>query len=530
MIEQSRKFQPGRILATISLAALMAASLPAVAAADEPASKKAEAATEAAGSVQSAMLPVGEVTGQDQDKALVQELVKGLATYFPGGKDGASLKVASPVTAQRDGDTLTVSFPGLEVVIAKEGHVVLGDVTAALTPGDGADAPMGVKIALPTSVDVLNGDTKKAVIILDNKPEMAGTWQPVLSSFSQFKMALKGIKVHPVKDGKEEAAVITLDSLMSTQDLTQSGDTWGGPFETVASNLQVTSPEGVEPQIEASVDTIRMGGKLSDFNGKTAATLSKRLHGMNLAGSPDKVVAEQFKIMAEQVKEHGLGKMLSENAVEGVMVKEKGEIQGSLDKLTWEFGADMVSQPGSLSLGFGFAGLSLPRVLKETQAPEAMVPTGMDLKITADKTPVRQVMANLFDELAANPGESDDINPMKIFGAVLQAQPRITLEALKIEAPETTITGDGQATVDMSLPNKADGSFKFEVAGLDELIQTMSQAPMKPLKQAAGMVSMVKGFGKAESKGGGVTYVYAIDIPKDGGITVNGQDMSALMK
>lgn len=192
-------------------------------------------------------------------------------------------------------------------------------------------------------------------------------------------------------------------------------------------------------------------------------------------------------------------------------------------KLSQSFGGDGIKSSGNYSYSLGFEGLEVASPLVPAWA-KSLIPH--DFLLTAKATGIdldspARILIDDLDVTRSDKPFSDEAE-QKVLDGFKAHPPRIVIEPSHLKSPDLDVEMKGSFTFEGAQPEV---TFSVEIAGLDTAIKKLQDAGAadQTALQAAGGLSMAKGFGKALPDG---RTEWVIVSAADGSVSINGVQMS----
>lgn len=192
-------------------------------------------------------------------------------------------------------------------------------------------------------------------------------------------------------------------------------------------------------------------------------------------------------------------------------------------KLSQHLGGDGIKSSGNYSYSLGFEGLDVASPLLPAWA-KSLIP--QDLLLTAKATGIdldspARILIDDLDVTRPDKPFSDEAS-QKVLDGFKARPPRIVIEPSRLKSADFDVEMEGNFTFEGAQPEM---TFSVDVAGLDTAIKKLQDAGAADptALQAAGGLSMAKGFGKALPDG---HTEWVLSSAADGSFSVNGVQLS----
>jgi len=445
-----------------------------------------------------------------------------LQTYF--GATSGVVEVAPDGDAYR----LTLDFAPLAAA-AKDVKITTTPIIVKLTEQGGGK--WQVDEDQPLSF-VLDAGEKGTVRYEFGQMKMSGVFDEALGTFASQDATLSNM--HMVQNFKDEmgnsnAVDYTIDTITSTLASVAAGSGADITVKQTYSGLKETVTIPPDPKLGTPAVTLTVASPQGAFDMTAKGAMTRPLNQL-LAW----FVAHPSKELMTTDQE-GL-----RTAVRAALpLWNRMDMTGSLDKLTVSspvgvFSADTMPMEigmtgfvadASFREKFAVTGLKMPPGLVPlwaagTEPKEASFGIAVS-DIDLDR-PARMFVDNM--DLSKDKPVSDDISNQMLAALMPKGHATLTLEPSAIVSELYRL--GYESTITMA-PGKVQGNALITLKGLDEIMKLLSAAPPESGAQGAvGGLMMAKGMAKTEADG---SLSWKIESSPDGGVLVNGVDMSKMM-
>lgn len=419
----------------------------------------------------------------------------------------------------------------------KEGTLDAGVITAKVTPLE--DGNYGVEAALPATMAIKPAGGGETVTVGIAGGTWSGTWLP------QIDMSLvNSLSVGKVVFSKGAEILSTLEGISGRQGATATANAPGKhdlTFSYAATGLRAGAGGTAFSLGEVRMEGSTAGSDMVAYMG-IARALQEKTKAMQAAtGGKDPSPAQLaglFDDLGGVFK--ALGAMKATLSVKGLDIQAPGGKRVTLGDAQYSFGyAQAADNQGSLSFGLGYGGLSV----SPTPPMQELVPTGMNLQLSAEKLPLAALGPAMKGLLAAEAaGEegspereaAEQAAMMPLLGAFLQSGAVLTVERLDANAPAAGLDLKGTTQVKPGTPFNAVADFTLVLRDLDKAVKALGPQPGQKADesraQAAMLLGMAQGMGTAgKTPEGATTHTFRIQVTETGQMLVNGQDFSRMM-
>jgi len=323
-------------------------------------------------------------------------------------------------------------------------------------------------MALPNSITVKDGPNKDLVRIDLGQQHFSGTYSEKMNGYPKYNAKYKDVKMTFAKKGDS----IIIGNLEAKSNLTEKSGLLSGPVNAVLSNISFNSQK---IKNELSIDRIKF-----DINKKD---LDQKAHQQALSTMQDADTELNANTLMALIKSAGSGVSLS------------------YDGLTFK--------PNTPNM--------------------ELVPQSFATTIGLNKLPIMDLMK--FAEQAEGADPKDPNAQRALAGKAMQMLPQKLQAAGSSISLKNTHFGNGAYDVKIDGVMKAQsaskmggvGELNIQTKGLDKIMQALQSSPKgAQMAQQLTMFRMI-----SEEKGD--KNIARIKLNDQGGVTINGKDMSALM-
>jgi hypothetical protein len=429
---------------------------------------------------------------------------------------------------ERDGD-FDIVIPGVVIGDRKGGVFDIGDITATARPL--ADGDYRVTAAIPGKLTFRDENGKVDAVVAIGKQRFEGVWAPEFDLLVQFDAAFEGIRVNP-RGGPSTATIGTL--AVNGAAVETSPGLWRSPSMVL-------------------LDKVRFG----DGNGGRTITIG----GIEMRNIVDGMKLDTQRRFARQIAE-GLKRELgndSANAGPLALLRAFDALPRLFSDLSTEitfndivyrrtggartFGLARVFQSitmrdldrdlAHVDLRYEHSGLD---IANGNGVPAELVPSDVILEVAASRLPNQRLRRAWSDWMKASttstPEFAQALLTDRISAAVLGAGSKLKIDRLSVEGPEFALESDGAVQADTNALYNIAGKLDATVRGMDRLVAAMSAAAGKDreAKNVAAVLSLIQALGVIETdENGGVVRRYRIEVPADGALVLNGNNLSTIL-
>lgn len=454
-------------------------------------------------------------------KAQIEDLLK----RWTGTGEAMTLKTSQPISVEAKGDALVTTLPDLQIAFKEGGSIDLGTISFE-------------RRAQPNNRMKIDGTLPPTISVIDPSGKPAAKLALGASKISAVLDADHGL----IFDGEGRVADIKIDNMVEQQTLrigpvtaatrmTERGDgRWVSPgsFEigeitlTNALAKQLLKVAGVK--VRANVDGLILEEAIrwQQLSPKIQALAEQKLPESEMGPK----ILELLSGMKMPFQAMGYALEVGETQV----AEEDGTPAGGIGLARFSMSAKDLDKSHA---GFGF-GYTHDKLVVPMVDP-GMVPGAVDVDIKLDRIPVEALWQILLAEAKAPAGTPEAAGrpdaEQAVQMALLEAKPVLALDKVALATAIASLDLRGQVKVDPASPFMAVATVNAMLRGLEEL-QKMAAAAgpggAGPLDPA--VLALLGGLGQQEKAAdGAVVRRYAVEVAADGKITVNGNDMSALM-
>lgn len=460
-------------------------------------------------------IPIAPVDPASQTGRIVYAIADWLEQRLGSGSEGLRLALDAPMHAEEHDGTVTVHLPGARLAgpSPSSPHWTLGDLAIAVTPR--SPTAYDFETALPPEFEHRNGR------ITIGESTVSGTWRSDLQATTRLDATVADVTAF--KRTEATPPQMTLGALSLSDELVQGADgLWDSRTTFRLSGLKAE---------DFALGGFDVTGSMEDFSHD--AILGMRRDFDPFAGAEPGTEA--------------LNDLLAPFIATGF---GRSDVTVSLHDLTaagddWGLTDDGVFKLGRLDWLIEFDGRSnladfatrisvLEPSLGGADAgalPPGFMPHALTLDITLSRLPLRRI-AESISELPA-PGEAtrpnqgmtgdDFLAPMDA------ADTAFVVREIHIAAPSFELRADGRFNVGQASMFGLVGRLDARIRGLSNL---MALAAKEGKEGAVALLIILQGLGRPVFEEGAdePAHAYALDLRRDGAITVNGIPFEMLLK
>jgi hypothetical protein len=454
-------------------------------------------------------------------KALVVDLLESVKTNPAAG----TLHWGDDIDAQPSGGGDLVRVPDLRFTMPT-GELRIGTVevlVADAPPVDGHERhQLGIK--WPGEISFFDQEGRMAGRFTNAENRFDGLWAPEYQRFISFDAAWKTLAY----DGPQAPGTIRADSLTATQTGDEANGLLSASTTAAIAGLDIAAPTGGSVHI----DEIKQTGRIDKLAIAALSEARKELGPSPPTADPKTApFAEIARMLTTFDKVPRLGDGFSSTTrVLGIAAQTPDDKTVSLGGIAFEMSLarqepSLAEFAFSLALdGIDTSALTLPPVIPDR--------AGFSIRLTALPADRLWQLAVDWTKAAENAGPENASNAVAAEAKALthSNDTRLKLD-LGFGSPSYSGVLASNLHFDAASPYSVSGDALLTVAGLDDTLKTLRELPADPnIQQAVLVLSVAKGLGAARVDKGAVVYDYAFAADSAGKVTLNGQDIQALMQ
>lgn len=440
--------------------------------------------------------------------------------------DDAKL-VTSSVDVTTTSDSYEVSIKDTKIQ-AEDFDFVFGTINAVLKPiNDTGD--FDAVLDIPNSFKGIDKEkNQEAIVIQIEKDNIQGIWSSQYKNFESYDFLLEGINVNIV----DEKAKINIAQAQSKSNIKKVSDKeWSNDAKVEFKDIKVVSEKEAEGKQDVfSIGHIQLDG-IYNASDKEVFSFDAQNKIFGLDDFKDGLDFKPEKISKEMIEKYLSSALLYDFDIKAKDIKSETV---DLNELKIGYLFDHKKEDNAkFGIQLKHKGLNI----KTEEKFKKLIPQNSEFDVVWTGFPFKKFMTALLDNIAkkeaegqAQGEETSSQNSFEQWVAKLpqllvEQKSTIKLDHLDLESEVYRLSTKGQ--FDAAQENKAifGGTANINFEGMDKLIEEISQSSEK---EVAPMIMMLKSVGQKD--GGNDSYKYVIDVNKDGQLSVNNLDLTALMK
>lgn len=466
--------------------------------------------------------PLPTAVTVDNAKLVAKAMGDSLASWF-GTAEGVQWS-GEPI-ATVDGNRFRIELPALTVIESPKRRDELGRIVVLLRPID--PNQYQVETILPQPIRRFDGTGTQIGQVTLASQRFTGIWDQRLQSFPVADVVLGGMTVTHVVDGAEQVRA-RIGELSLRNDLKNTdGTRWSGTTQVSAKGIDVPAPKAASLVV---LDQVGFGITLKDMDLADWPQVQSDLQ--KLPGSKrSEVGADWLKTLTSRI-----GDTTGTVTLNGLTINLPGGASvWRLATLALDLGlSGLKAEKSTFSLGYRHAGLS-------SQPPvgvPAFNPDEAELKVAAVDLP-NNALFESFDKmirlLPVNPQSARRIFLQEAGQNLSSAGSQIKVDSLQLKTPATATSMSGVARFNSRSPLGATADLNVQARGVDEAVQLLQPKPGEKVADETQVwlaaLGILQAFGQQSKDDQGRTQRnYAIKVTQDGRISLNGADLSAIMR
>lgn len=443
------------------------------------------------------------------------------------------LEIGGPIAVTQRDSALEILIPGVrfsgkvEIAGVKRGALSVGDIE--IVAERLANGRYGISVALEKTMEINDENGVVTGFIVIGNQRFEGEWAPEITNFSRLDALYENIWV--TRPGKPP--LVTVGAVALNQELEEDAPgTWSGPTELRLSDLRISQPDGGGRltlgglTVRSVAEGMRPGAQ-ARFVGEINA-VAKRLEE---AGTNDADPMEVLRVLARMPRL--FANLSTEAEVVDVAFEDgSGKRAFGLERLVYGFAVSgLAGDRSSFEVSYEHGGLEIAGI---EGVPGEFVPHRVALEITAAGLPNEALWRGIVDwanaSAVSTPEFAQSVLNDRVSAALLDAGSELRIGKLVVETAGFAIEAEGALRADPESQYSVSGGFEVVVRGLDRIVATLSAKPQDgDALGIAGMLALVQALGAAEvDESGAAVRRYRVEVPPDGAILLNGNDMQAL--
>ena len=455
-------------------------------------------------------IPVAPVDPAGMKGRIVFAIADWLEQRFGSGSDGLKLVLDAPMRAEERGGTVTVHLPGARLARRPkaEPEWTFGDLAIAVTPRSGT--AYDFETALPSVIE------RRREGLMIGESAIAGTWRSDLGTTTGLDATAADLRLFKRK--KSAPVLMSLGALAVADEMTQGADgLWDGRSSFSLSDLEA---EGL------SLGGLDITGSFEDFDHDAILAL-RRDSGAFLG---DEIGPDALGDGLALLVDGRWGRSDATLAVEDLTlagdewyVDRDGAF--TLGRLVWRVDFDGREELSDLATRISVAEPALSGKVARS-LPPAFMPHAVTVDVALTRFPLRRI-AGAFSGLAERGRMKKPDEEM--LGEVLlahldAADTAFEVRELHVAAPSYAFRADGRFQAEPASVFGVIGRLDARVRGLSSL---MALAAQEGDEGAVGVLLVLQGLGRPVFEEGAdePVHAYALDLRRDGAVTINGLDV-----
>ena len=456
--------------------------------------------------------PVDPATGRGR---IVLAIAEKLEQWFGSGADGVRLSLDAPMYAEEEGGTVTVHLPGAHISDTSDQGLdhAMGDLAIAVKPRGGpffdfeADLPRAL-VHPRERVTVGEGT-------------VAGTWRSDLETTTRLEASATDLRLF---EGKPPAEALSgsVGAISLTDELVEGADgLWDGRSVLVMTDLR--SEEFTLGALEFSSTFRDVGRDLVLAMRRNFALFSGPGGG---AAVPPQVRAF---IMNAPWGRSELDIVLRDLTVTSDM-GVRGEGRFTLGQISWRTGFDDRGAHSDLATRLTVIDPRLGGALASELPPE-YVPLVANIDIALNRLPARRIVEAFSGLVEQERFDQSDLGATGDIALAYMDAADTALEVrdIHVAAPAYELRAGGRFQAKPASALGIIGRMDVRLRGLSNLADFAAQ---EGNEDAMAFLVFLKGLGTPVFEEGSdePAHAYAIDLRRDGAVTVNGIPIDALFQ
>ncbi|MFN3701462.1 MAG: hypothetical protein ACK4VI_08070 [Alphaproteobacteria bacterium] len=458
----------------------------------------------------------------------------------------------------------SVTLPYVTMEMQNGTKLDVGQIALNIAPFGTDSGQWKMTFALPTPIgftpyNIDKDDAATKINLTIGGQRSSGVWNEALNYFSKLDANFHGLRLNSIDDSFS----LSIPSSRIVYDLeSDTSGKWSGPVYFNISDIHY-KPDADAPEKDLTIGAFDLNLEMFQYDPAATPAYQQELMALlNIAEAPGVLKPNFAKFYEAFVAMIGNG-FTSEYQLSDAQIGQTDLFETltalRLDNL--HFGFDLtgfLEDKVSLGIRVGFDGLmpTPPLSISPAQAPK-----NMNIDLVLENIPVREIMQTAFDHFAAEThdaeyDESDiretaDISEDAKAAAfeMLQSIPDILRRSATTLNVNNNYVGNDFYTLELSgalmtAPDQSllpvTGAMNGKIFGLDALLEQVTiemQAAMAEqsekvsnLQALAMSLTLLRGFAKTETdETGEILHTFSFDIGTEGQLTVNGNDLSALL-
>ena len=460
-------------------------------------------------------IPVAPVDPAGMKGRIVFAIADWLEQRFGAESDGLRLVLDAPMRAERAGGTVTVHLPGARLARRPKAKPewTFGDLAIAVTPRSASEYEF--ESALPSVIE------KRRERLTIGEGTVSGAWRSDLGTTTRLDATAADLRLFK---RKESAPVLmSLGALAVSDEMTQGADgLWDGRSSLSLSDLEA---EGL------SLGGLDVTGSFEDFD-RDAILALRRDSGAFLDGE---IGPEALGDGLALLVDGRWGRSDATVTVEELTLTGADWYLGrdgafTLSRLVWRVDFDGREELSDLATRISVAGPALSGGVARS-LPPAFMPHAVTVDVALTRFPLRRI-AGAFSGLAERGHMKKPDEEM--LGEVLlahldAADTAFELREIHVAAASYEFRAEGRFQAEPASVLGAVGRLDARIRGLSDL---MALAAQEGEAGMLGVVIALQGIGRPVFEEGAdePVYAYALDLRRDGAVTINDLPLGVLLE
>jgi hypothetical protein len=366
----------------------------------------------------------------------------------------------------------------------------------------------------------LESPNNPAVDVTFEDHGFTAVWAPEIEAITAADFAYRNVRIADRGgNGEVKLGEVVLDTKAS-----DAGDIWTGTTRFAVRKL-AGSGKGGSFALDEFAETVS-GEKLPL---RSFSALNKKVREIVAGRTPEEIPEEDWVPLIDMAEAMSFGDaMRVDLAVKGFSFKG-AEGSGRLGTAGFGFGVKRSGgDKADAALSFSMDGVDVP----VPTTPELIPNRGkIDLQLLG--LPAARLWSAFVaagrEGVASGPDAGKDMLTMQLFEIAHSTDAGLKV-ALALGAPAMSGDASSDFKFDPDAAQGLVGQARLTVLGLDPTLEKIRKGPQnEQTQQAMAVLSMLKGFGRSEVANNAIAYIYDFVLSKTGEMTINGQDLQALM-
>ncbi len=466
---------------------------------------------------------------QAAETAASETIRAGIEHYFADFMHPAVRHTGGVTVSDRDG-AFDIVIPGVAIDRRKGGTFDVGDITARAHPL--ANGHFRVTAALPETMGFRDENDVVVTFVVIGRQRFEGVWAPEDEIFVQLDAALEDIWVNEL--GSPPGVTIGTLAIKGAAVETSPGS-WNSPSMIRIDDIRIGAEDGSGTLTVGAIEIRSFGdGMKLDaqrlFSRQIAEELNQGSEDGDAANADPLAILRALDTLPRLFTDLSTEITISDVAyrdAEGVRTFGLGRM---FQRFTMN---DLDKERSRIDFRYEHSGLD---VAAGNGVPAELVPSEIVVDMVASRLPNALLWRALSDWIKASTTSTTEFAQAvladRLSAAVLEAASELQIRRLAVESPNFAIESNGVFRADVNALFNVTAEFDIAVRGMDRLVAAVSAAAAddREARNLAAVLALFQALGAIETDETGASVRrYRIEVPADGALMLNGNDIAGIL-